>query len=205
MTGDESDSAIGLGDAACRLYGAKARAELTQADRMLGTRLPVSGSGDPLGRVLLVKGEPGPEDVATRRALAGVDGEAAAKALEALGMDPSSAWATCSRPRKADEQAVSSRLRLIVEAVDPALVICLDPLAGRDMARALGLGTLAPGVPATHMGRVVGAVDGLEASLGDPAAQARVWRQMRAVAAALPQAPASPQPASRGGSEQGTS
>ncbi|HEX9093975.1 MAG TPA: hypothetical protein VF902_08325 [Coriobacteriia bacterium] len=179
-TGSSTDASAA---ATQRLFEAKARAELARADRLLGGRLPVAGSGDPIGRVLLVKGEPGEADRATRTALAGPDGEAASKALERLGFDPRSAWATCSRPGRGDEAALSARLRLIIEAVDPAMVLGLDAVAAEDLARALGIAMLRSGVPVTVMGRVVGSLEGLEASLGDAAAKARVWRQMQAVAA----------------------
>lgn len=164
-----------------RTFAAKARAEIADADRLLARTIRVKGAGDPLARVLLVKGRPGPEDIAARKALAGADGEAAAKALEALGRDTSSVWATCSRPMTSEAEAVTRRLELIVEAVDPELVLALDRQAADDVAAALHLAHIAFGVPMGARGRVIGAVDGLEASLGDAAAKGRVWRQMRAV------------------------
>lgn len=176
-------------DALLRTYAAKARAEIDQADRMLPEGAAVPGSGDPLGRVLLVKGAPGPEDRAGRRALAGPDGDAAAKALQALGRDPASVWATCSRPLPCDAETVARRLILIVEAVDPEIVLALDEEAAGDLAAALRMPALQPGRPSTAGGRVVGAVDGLAASLSDRSSKARVWRQMQAVFAARPCGP----------------
>ena len=169
-----------------RAYQAKARAELAAADRLLGGRVPVTGSGDPLGRVLLIKGAPGPDDTAAGSALAGADGAAAAKALQALGLDPASVWRTCSRPGPGDAAARARRLELAVEAVDPALVLALDADASQDLSAALGLTPLRAGRPEIVRGRVLGAVDGLEASLTSEAAKARVWRQMKAVARSLP-------------------
>jgi uracil-DNA glycosylase len=169
-----------------RMYSAKARAELAAADRMLGEKIRVGGAGDPLGRVLLVKGRPGPDDTAAGRALAGADGAAAAKALEALGRDPASMWATCSRPTDADAETVARRLELIVEAVDPALVLALDREAAQDVASAMRLGELVAGVPIGVRGRVIGSVDGLEASLSAEGAKSRVWSQMKSIARALP-------------------
>lgn len=186
--GDTADGAYGDPAAVRRAFSAKARAELAEADRMLGHTIRVKGSGDPLGRVVLVKGRPGPDDIAARRALAGADGEAAAKALEALGRDPVSVWAACSRPVPGKADAIARRLALIVEAVDPALVLALDREAGEDLASAMGVGKLGAGVPMNVRGRVIGSVDGLEASLATGAAKARVWRQMQSIAKALPHA-----------------
>lgn len=168
------------GAAISRAQAAKARAELAEADRILGGP-PVSGWGDPLGRVVIVKGGPGAEDVAAGRALAGPDGEAASKALEALGRDPSAMWATCSRPAPCDDEAAARRLELVIEAVDPAFVLALDVVAAADLAVAMHVAPLQHGRPVTVRGRVLGSVDDLAGSLSDRAAKARVWRQMRAV------------------------
>lgn len=164
-----------------RAFAAKARAELAEADRQLGGRISVKGAGDPLGRILLVKGAPGPADLSAGRVLAGPDGEAAAKALEALGRDASSVYAVCSRPGRGDDGQRDRRLELVVEAVDPEVVLALDREAAEDLARAARLSSLPPGRPRTARGRVLGAVDGLEASLPERRAKARVWAQMRAV------------------------
>jgi uracil-DNA glycosylase len=165
-----------------RLFAAKARAELATADRMLGAKVGVAGSGDPLGRVLLVKGTPGAADLAAGSAIAGPDGEAADKALAALGRDPASAWRACSRPVPSEADTIARRLETIVEAVDPGLVIALDAEAAADLAAALRTTPLRAGEPVVVRGRRVGAVSGLEGSLGDAAAKARVWRELRAVA-----------------------
>ena len=66
------------------LYRAKAAAEIAEADALVKGATEVASSGDEMADVLLVKGEPGPTDREARRVLAGPDGEAADKALDAL-------------------------------------------------------------------------------------------------------------------------
>jgi hypothetical protein len=77
-------------------------------------------------------------------------------------------------------------LELIVEAVDPVLVVALDGDAAQDLAAAFGLPALAPGRPSVARGRTLGAVGGLAASLDDPGAKARVWKHFKAVVGAMP-------------------
>ncbi len=177
MTGtkDEAERLAGL-------YRAKAKAELKNADAALGVPVAIAGSGEMTGSVVLVKGVPDAVERAARRALAGPDGEAAGKALEALGVTPGDWWAVCSRPAEAAASARARRLELIVEAVDPTLVLALDDEAAEDLAAAYGIKALAPGRPLIVRGRTLGAVGGLAASLGDNAAKSRVWQHIKAIA-----------------------
>lgn len=174
-----------------RRFEAKARAELKSADAALGVPMAVASAGDPLGAVVLAKGLPEAADTKARRALAGPDGEAARKALEALGLDPAAVWAVCTRPAEADLPARARRLELVVEAVDPRLVIALDDEAAEDLAAAFGLKVLAPGRPVSVRGRTLGAVGGLSASLTDAKAKAKVWEHLKALAKAAGQPGAS--------------
>lgn len=162
------------------LYRRKTEAELAIADALLGDESSVRWSGEPDARIALVKGTPGEADLRERRALAGADGDAASKALVALGRGEH-VFATVSRPVSADRQTLVSRLALQLEAVDPCVVVALDPSAAEDVAEALGLGVLRPGTPVETRGRAVLALDGLEASLGDEVAKRRVWRQFQAL------------------------
>jgi hypothetical protein len=148
-----------------RLFEAKARAELAAADAMLGGKLAVTGSGDPLASVLLVKGEPGADDLEAGHVLAGGDGVAAAKALQRLGHDPASVWAACSRPALGDPEAYARRLALVVEAVDPSLVVALDEAAAADVAAALARGVVGLGY---GQGACVAALQGCRCLGGDP-------------------------------------
>lgn len=192
-------------------YEAKAVSELAAADALVTGSAAIAGSGALFADVVLLKGHPGEEDRAAGRALAGADGQAADKVLVALGIVPARAWRMCTRVTgtggrdagagasagtgdhvtgvgagmDSDDDAAEMRARrveLAVEAVDPDLVIALDPEAGQDLARAFGLARLEAGVPAEVRGRVIGAVSGLAASLGDERAKARVWVEFRAVA-----------------------
>lgn len=165
-----------------RLYSAKAEAEQDAADAMLpGIR--VLAAGVPTARVLLVKGEPGEADLAAGASLAGPDGDAARAALEALGVGASSTLALVTRAAaRAAGEAVVERLARYLESADPALAVALDAIAARDLAAAAGLREL-PFGRLTHVrGRVLLAVDGLEASLADEARKKRVWRQLKALA-----------------------
>lgn len=167
-----------------RLFGAKARAELKAADALLGRPIAVAGSGDVLGSVVILKGTPAEQDRASRRALAGPDGDAAAKAIEALGLDPAAVFAQCTRPVVADAQARARRVELIVEAVDPRLVIALDAEAAEDLAAAFGVRSLPAGQPASVRGRTLGCVGDLAASLVDTGTKARVWAHFKTIAKA---------------------
>ncbi len=164
-----------------KLYRAKAKAEVRDADALVTGAAAVACDGDLLARVVLVKGSPGPADLAPKRAMAGEDGEAAGKALGALGYDPESVFRMCSRPSaKGDPEARVRRVRLIVEAIGPALAIAADPEAAEDLGAAFGV-ELDVGAPVEVPGYTLLALEGLEASLGDKKAKARVWEQFRAV------------------------
>jgi len=164
------------------LFEAKALAELGRSDCLApGTDTP-RWSGDVFAEVVLVKGDAGPAEVAGGRALTGPDGQAAKKALEALGFDPKAVFATVARPDPdIDADLIRQRLRMQVEAVDPYAVVALDAVAAQEVAVALTLGSLPFGVQVSSGGRVFVAVDGLEASLDDEVARRRVWDQFRAL------------------------
>lgn len=177
-------------------YEAKAVSELAAADVLVPGSAAIAGSGALFAAVVLLKGNPGEEDRAAGRALAGADGEAADKVLVALGLDPDATWRMCTRVPSdggcdagadagagdAAADARARRVELAVEAVDPDLVIALDLEAGEDLARAFGLPRLEPGRPRPVRGRTIGAVSGLADSLADPRAKARVWAELRRVA-----------------------
>lgn len=165
------------------VFREKARAEITVAEQAAGGMPAVRAHGDELAEVLLLKGEPGPGDIEGGYALAGPDGDAAEKALDALGL-PAARFALCTRVPDVDLEDRAARIRTVVEAVDPLYVIALDPLAAEDLAVAVGIDPPVAGTPVTWRGRTVVAIDGLEASLSDDALKRRVWRQLKALAAA---------------------
>ncbi len=168
-------------------YRLKALAEISDADRELPGADAMPCSGDPLARVMLVKGEPGPAEISGGVALSGADGEAAVKALSALGFDPDSVFAVVSRPVEGGEpDARIRRLAMLVEAVDPSAVVGLDATAAADIAAALEIPEIAFGAASRTAGRTIVCVDGLEASLSDERRKRRVWHQLRALAPAEP-------------------
>lgn len=161
------------------LYEAKARAELDAAGPAA-----VRWSGDPLARVVFVKGVPSEADTAAGLAFAGADGDAARKAAAALGIAGGGLLFLCSRPGpNLDASQRAERLGLQIEAADPAIVVAADAEAADDLAVAFGLSGLPAGEPARCLGRTLGALDGLEASLSDEDLKRRVWAQLRALAA----------------------
>lgn len=163
------------------LYAEKAAAELDAADALAPGSDRVAWGGELLATVALVKGLPGPAEASGGAALSGADGEAADKALIALGFDPARAFRTLSRPEPGMEiERRADRLRLQLEAADPEIVIALDSAAAEDLSVALGVGPLPFGQEVVANGRRLVAVDGLEASLTDEKRKAAVWRQFQA-------------------------
>ena len=168
-----------------RLCREKAEAEIAAADALVPGSGRIRSVGDTLAEIVLVKGLPGPEDRSAERALAGADGDAADKALDALGLPPER-FAVCSRPSRSSAGVRAERLALIIEAVDPSIVVALDPQASSDVALAFGVNAITSGEPLRLRGRTVLALDGLEASLADERLKRRVWRQLQALAPAKP-------------------
>jgi len=162
------------------LHEARVRAELTAADRLLPGSDGVPSAGAHFATIVVVKGLPGPAEASGKPAMSGADGEAARKALAALGWEPASVFFTLSRPGSStDAPRRAARLRLQIEAVDPEFVLAVDTDAAADVAEALGLERLALGALVRAGGRRVLACDGLEASLGDSARKRRVWSQLK--------------------------
>jgi hypothetical protein len=175
---DESDGGDRLDGDVEALFHAKADAELSKAAGALAGGA-FSATGDPAAAVLLLKGEPGPVDLAAGRALAGPDADAATASLEALGLPTD--WLGLITRAPDGRPADINVLRRAVEACDPAWVLALDAPAAQDAAGALGVGQLPFGRPMTLRGRTWLALDGLEASLSDPARKRRVWAQLKTV------------------------
>lgn len=180
LTGRANASAIE------RLFEAKARAELRAADESLGCAVEIDGAGTPLADTLLVKGDRDEADLAAGRVAAGADGEAMEKALVALQLDPAAVRTTHSRPNaEAGARLRAARLALVVEAVDPRVVIALDPAATEDLSAAFGIPSLESGMPVRCRGRVLGAVDGFARSLDSAQDKRRVWEQLKKIVAAI--------------------
>jgi hypothetical protein len=135
----------------------------------------------------VVKGSPGPAEASGGAAFSGVDGEAAVKALTALGYSEDDLYFTLSRPETGiDSSRLIARLRAQIEAVDPALVLAVDTAAADDVAAAFGVARPSWGREVQALGRRIVAVDGLEASLTDRARKRRVWEQLKSARAEGP-------------------
>ena len=165
------------------LHEARARAELAAADALAPGSDRVAWRGALLAEIAVVKGLPGPAEATGGAALSGADGEALAKALEALGWNPDTVFYTLSRPEPGtDAPRRSDRLRLQLEAVDPNAIVALDAEASADLAEAFGCEEPAAGGAALRvLGRQIVAVSGFEAALSDPKAKQRVWGELKAV------------------------
>lgn len=162
------------------LYEAKVAAELGQAETLAPGSDRVAPRGDLLASVALVKGLPGPAEASGGAALTGADGEAADKALAALGWDPARVFRTLSRPEPGIEPArAAARLRRQLEAVGAELVIALDAEAATDVANAFATPALSAGEVRSACGRRLLAVTDFEASLGDAKQKGRVWQQLK--------------------------
>jgi hypothetical protein len=169
------------------LYETRARDELAAADALAPGSDAVASQGALLAEVVLVKGLAGPAEATGGAALCGPDGEAALKALEALGWSRDSAFRTLSHPEPGiPAERRGDRLRMQIEAVDPVLVLALDVEAAVDLAEAFGIAQPRLGEAVRVLGRRIVAVDGLEASLADLARKKRVWRQLQAAKAEGP-------------------
>lgn len=164
----------------------------------------MDGSG--FSPVVLVKGKLNADEAAGGQLLAGADGRALRAALSAIGWQPEDFCALAAvagdpadgaAPGSAADGIVpgeplpTALFREALEALDPEAVILLDNLAVDVMretyADALSIiedfntAMLEPGLVAPVLGRRVLALDGFEASLGDPAAKQRMWAYLKQV------------------------
>ncbi len=184
MTTHEGDAAFAARAEHIRAeHEARARAELAAADRCAPGSDVVPLSGALIAEVALVKGLPGPAEASGGGAVTGADGEAADRALDALGWSTGAVFRTVSRPEPSIEPAArAARLRGQLEAVDAGTIIALDRVAADDLAEAFDIEPLAFGIVVQAGGRRLVAVDGLEEALGDEGRKRRVWQQFRAAA-----------------------
>jgi len=178
---DAQDAPLGAPEIRA-LHEKRVAAELEAADRLAPGSDAVPPTGSVFPQVALIKGNRGPAEESGGAAMSGADGEAADRALVALGFDADSTFRTLSRPEPgATVEQRADRLRAQLEAVDPEVIVALDRAAADDLVVALGIAELEPGVVVRVLGRTVLAVDGFEASLVDDARKRRVWMQLKAV------------------------
>lgn len=161
------------------MYAGKAAEEL-RVGRAGAGQATASDAGRLDAVVLFAKGEVGPAEAAGLPVLAGPDGQAVLLALEALGFDPESWYATLVDADLPDD-AAGMALRATIEAVDPYAVVALDPVAAHAVARAMGCVELRPGRITRSLGRTLLALEGLERSLDRPDLKRRVWGQLKAL------------------------
>lgn len=181
MDDERTGRAADVGDLR-NLFECKIDAELARAQDLVPGAQREALSGDRFPVVAFVKGSPGPAERRGDPVMSGPDGEAAAKALVRLGFDPASTFAVLSRPVIRSEGGdCISRLRQVLEAIDPALIVGVDEQARLDLSEAFDIDVVF-GRATTVLGRTVVAVDGLEASLAEEPCKRRVWRQMQALA-----------------------
>ena len=175
------DSAAELGAANLRsLHTARVIAELAASNELVPGADAVATRGAVFAQIAVVKGLPGPAEATGGPAMSGPDGDAALKALAALGWDSGDVFFTLSRPVAVGAGArIAERLRLQIESVDPELIVAVDAEAAADVAAALGCERVAFGEIVVVDGRRVLACDGLEASLMDTKRKQRVWSQLK--------------------------
>jgi hypothetical protein len=180
-------SAPATAEEICALHNARARAELAAADALAPGSDAVAWRGALLAQVVVVKGLPGPAEASGGAAVSGADGEAAIKALVALGYAEEMLFFTLSQPvTGGDSRRRGARVRAQIEAVDPVLILALDGAAAADIADAFGIDQPAFGREVRLLGRRLVTVDGLEASLAEPGRKRRVWDQLKVARAEGP-------------------
>ena len=155
-------------------------------------------AGSAFSPIVLVKGSLNAEERAGAVLLSGADGTALRAALGALGYAPEDFCALASvageadvseRAAEPDRPLPSEVFREALEALDPEAVILLDDAAADVMREAYAdalvaiedfdTAMLKPGLVAHVLGRRVLALDGFEASLGDPKEKQRMWAYIK--------------------------
>ena len=156
---------------------AKAGAEAAAADALMDAPQGAWGGLLVGARIAFVVGVPAGSGVLESRVRDAVE-----KVAQALGTS-GAIFTMSTRPvQGADPEDAAHRARLLIEAVDPPVVIALDPLAAEDIAEAFEVSALRPGGAVRAFGRALGSAGDLAASLDDPKAKARAWSSMKAAA-----------------------
>lgn len=165
---------------------AKAQAELHQLEEQ-GIRL----AGNACAAVLFLKGDLSADERAGGALLAGADGDALRKSLNALGYDPTDwlAMACCST---AGHQLDSEQLRLALATLDPETVVALDDTAAhllRDCyadelatQEDVHVSALEAGLIAHVLGMRFLNLGGFALSLDDPQRKQFMWACLKRIA-----------------------
>jgi uracil-DNA glycosylase family 4 len=154
-----------------------------------GERVPVLGSGHPLGDILLLKYSPQPSELQEGVAFYGRAGQAILKSLQRLRVDPMAVYGTnCLKLAGQDEQEARPWLRRELHIVQPKLVVVMGEEAlafvnGLEFPLADPL-TPDPGVLQRFTATVEALyVPDIDASLDDQAAKTRFWNGFKPVGA----------------------
>jgi hypothetical protein len=147
-------------------------------------------TGNPLALALCIKGDKGAAEAAGGPPLSGADGAALAKAADTLGWG-SDGWcglllAGASAGADGADAIDASTLALIIEIVDPQVVVALDESARQALILAYAKsepalrGQLKAGAQARVLGRTLASVPDFEGALADPERKQRAWQQLKA-------------------------
>ena len=139
--------------------------------------------GNVFCRVLLVKGRPGPAELAGGDLLGGPDGDALRAGLAKLGWDTGDlAGLATFLGREGFPQADPADLAVAVEVFDTECVVALDSPAARCLAHAWGLDAPLPaGKVERVFGRRVLTMGGFEAALASQEGKRDMWQRLRQI------------------------
>lgn len=147
-------------------------------------------AGNAFSQVVLVKGEPSPEERDGGQLLAGADGKALRAALQALGYAPED-WAGLAAWDASGAPLGASLLREALCALDPGTVIICDEAAANLVREAyaddLALlerfdeAMLADGVVAPVAGMRMMALGGFAAALADAHEKQVMWHRLKSL------------------------
>ena len=167
-------------------YRAKAEAELAAL-----VERGVCTCGHAFSSVVLVKGEPSPEELAgTAELLSGADGVALRAALSTLGYAPED-WVGLASVDATGAPLEPALVREALVVLDPATVVLCDGAAAEAFRQAYadelaGLSSfeeamLAEGVVAHVLGMRVLALGGFEAALADDLRKRTMWVRLKQI------------------------
>jgi uracil-DNA glycosylase len=163
--------------------------------RAAGERVPVLGSGHPLGDVLLLKYQPQPAEVQEGVAFFGRAGQAILKSLQRLHVDPMAVYGTnCLKFVSGDEPESRPFLARELHIVQPKLVVPMgEDAVGFLNSIQFPLADALDWKPG-ELQRFTATVDALvvpdiDSSLDEAAAKARFWNAFKPVGAWWSQLP----------------
>lgn len=163
--------------------------------RAAGGRVPVLGSGHPLGDIMLLKYRPQPAEVQEGVAFYGRSGQAILKSLQRLHVDPLAIYGTnCLKFAEGDEDESRPFLTRELHIVQPKLIVAMgDPTV--EFLNSIDFPLADPLEPTSaEVQRFTATVDAIvvpdiDASLDEAPAKTAFWNAFKAVGpwwAALP-------------------